>query len=68
MSNIMLLILTFFPRICLLLTNQDLERLEMVFNEGEKIGGGMMKPAAKGTKFGVLPEPGVVLHAMNSSE
>ena len=47
------------------LPNQDLERLEMVFDEG---GGGLMKPVSEGTNFGVLPEPSVVLHAMNSSE
>ena len=45
--------------------SQDLERLEMVFDEG---GGGLMKPVSEGTNFGVLPEPSVVLHAMNSSE
>lgn len=40
----------------------------MVFEEGEKKGGGMMKPATKDSEFGLLPEPSVVLHAMNSSE
>ena len=37
----------------------------MVFGESD---GAMMKPVSKGTKFGVLQEPNVVLHAMNSSE
>lgn len=36
----------------------------MVFDEG----GGGLKPVSEGTNFGVLPEPSVVLHAMNSSE
>ena len=52
-------------------TQQDLDRLEMVFSE-EKVGsggGGLMKLAATGgSEFGLLTEPSVVLHAMNSSE
>lgn len=51
---------------------QDLEQFEMVFSEG-KVGsggdGGLMKPATtRGSEFGLLSEPSVVLHAMNSSE
>ena len=39
----------------------------MVFNE-QTVGGGLMKAAAQGSEFGLLTEPSVVLHAMNSSE
>ena len=47
---------------------QELEQLEMVFDEDKGKGGGMLRPAEKGVEFGVLPEPSVMLHAMNSSE
>lgn len=42
----------------------------MVFSEGSGHGGGgLMKPAPTGgSEFGLLTEPSVVLHAMNSSE
>ena len=44
----------------------------MVFSEGRVDsgggGGGLMKPATGGSEFGLLTEPSVVLHAMNSSE
>ena len=40
----------------------------MVFDAEGKKGGGIMKPAVKDTEFGVLQEPCVVLHAINSSE
>ena len=44
----------------------------MVFSEGKVDGGGdggLMKPATtRGSEFGLLSEPSVVLHAMNSSE
>ena len=42
----------------------------MVFSEGKmgSGGGGLMKPATGGSEFGLLSEPSVVLHAMNSSE
>ena len=40
----------------------------MVFDEERAKGGGMLKAAEKGVEFGVLPEPSVILHAMNSSE
>lgn len=55
--------------LCVFIWPQDLEKLEMVFDKEEKGGGGIMKPAAaKNTEFGALPEPYVILHAMNSSE
>lgn len=47
----------------------------MVFSEGKvgsssggEGGGGLMKPATGGSDFGLLTEPSVLLHAMNSSE
>ena len=40
----------------------------MVFDGEKRKDGGVLKPAEKGMEFGVLPEPSVILHAMNSSE
>lgn len=41
----------------------------MVFDVEGREGGGLLKPAdLNSAGFGVLPEPYVVLHSMNSSE